>query len=135
MAGDAAGLTDPLTGEGIYYAVKSGKIAAEVCGKFLSGQTSTLADYSEAVNRLLMPELMEANRIKYLFNTFPGKIHRFVRDSERGWKAFCKVLRGERSYADVRSGFGRWRFLWSLVCSIAHQVSDYREKRFRKAGF
>ena len=135
VAGDAAGLTDPLTGEGIYYAVRSGKIAAEVSGKFLSGQISTLATYSEAVNRLLMPELMEANRIKYLFNTFPGKIHRFVRDSERGWKAFCKVLRGERSYADVRSGFGRWRFLWSLVCSIAHQVSDYREKRFMKAGF
>jgi geranylgeranyl reductase family protein len=33
LIGDAAGFADPLTGEGIYYAVKSGKIAAEAIHK------------------------------------------------------------------------------------------------------
>ncbi len=31
LVGDAAGFVDPLTGEGIYYAMKSGIIAAETC--------------------------------------------------------------------------------------------------------
>ena len=31
LVGDAAGFIDPLTGEGIYYALKSGKIAAYAC--------------------------------------------------------------------------------------------------------
>ncbi|MEI6682615.1 MAG: geranylgeranyl reductase family protein [Bacteroidota bacterium] len=130
VAGDAAGLTDPLTGEGIYYAVRSGKLAAEVSLKFLLSATPTLASYSEAVNEELMSELLEANRIKYLFNTIPLRIHRLVRDNDRGWRAFGKVLRGERWYADVRKGFGKWKMLWGLACLVSKWVSGYREKRF-----
>ena len=33
LVGDAAGFIDPLSGEGIYYAMKSGIIAAEACNK------------------------------------------------------------------------------------------------------
>ena len=132
VAGDAGGLTDPLTGEGLYYAVRSGKLAAEASLKFLGSATPSLASYSEAVNDELMTELLEANRIKYLFNTVPTKIHRLVRDNDRVWRAFGKVLRGERWYADVRKGFGRWKMLWGLTCFISKWVSDYREKRFAK---
>ncbi len=130
VAGDAGGLTDPLTGEGIYYAVRSGKLAAEASLKFLGSAAPSLASYSEAVNDELMTELLEANRIKYLFNAVPLKIHRLVRDNDRVWRAFGKVLRGERWYADVRKGFGKWKMLWRLTCLISKWVSDYREKRF-----
>ncbi|MEI6433491.1 MAG: geranylgeranyl reductase family protein [Bacteroidota bacterium] len=135
VAGDAAGLTDPLTGEGIYYAIRSGKLAAEACISYLNCSAPSLLSYSKAVNQDLMTELLEANRIKNLFNTFPMKIHRFVNDSNRAWRAFGKVLRGEKNYADVRNGFGRWKTLWSLVCRMAHVTSYFAEKRFRKTGF
>jgi hypothetical protein len=82
-----------------------------------------------------MPELIEASRIKYLFNSVPLKIHNFVRNSDRAWSAYCKILRGERSYADVRKGFGRWKILWTVACRIAQVISFFKEKRFRKAGF
>jgi len=36
LAGDAAGFCDPLTGEGIYYAMKSGAIAAKACAGALA---------------------------------------------------------------------------------------------------
>jgi geranylgeranyl reductase family protein len=135
VAGDAGGLTDPLTGEGIYYAVRSGHLASEACCRYLEEGSSSMGSYTEAVNDELMAELTEANRVKYLFNTVPGTIHRFVRDSDRGWRAFGKVLRGERRYADVKSGFGKWRSLWSLTCLISRWISDFREKRFAGKGF
>lgn len=133
ITGDAAGLTDPLTGEGIYYAVRSGRIAAEEViasfGKFLAHD-----HYSARINSELMPELLEAQNIKHLFNTVPLKIHRFVRDNDRAWRAFCKVLRGERNYADVRKGFGRYSPLWSVACLGARLISVIREFRLRKGG-
>ena len=134
VAGDAAGLTDPLTGEGIYYAIRSGKLAAESCINYLHSSAPSLSTYSKTVNQLLMNELLEANRIKYLFNTVPLKIHRFVHDSDRAWRAFGKVLRGEKSYADVSNGFGRWKILWGFVCHLAQGFSWFAEKRFKKTG-
>ncbi|MGH9344505.1 MAG: FAD-dependent oxidoreductase [Terriglobia bacterium] len=41
MAGDVAGLVDPLTGEGIYFAMRSGELAAEA---ILQGQPETYAE-------------------------------------------------------------------------------------------
>ncbi|MFH1161261.1 MAG: geranylgeranyl reductase family protein [bacterium] len=119
VLGDAAGLTDPLTGEGIYYAIRSGKIAAAAGYDFLQGRAATLQRYSDEVNEVLMPEILEANRIKTIFNAVPFRIHRLVRDRERVWNAFGKILRGERNYMDVKRGFGRWKFLWGAACWLA----------------
>ena len=135
VAGDAAGLTDPLTGEGIYYAIRSGKLASAACYDYLQGNESSLESYTWAVNKELMNELLEANHIKNIFNTVPLKIHLFVRDNERAWRAFGKVLRGERWYADVRMGFGKWQFLWGAACKVSQWISDIREKRFLGKGF
>jgi menaquinone-9 beta-reductase len=40
LAGEAAGLVNPLTGEGIDYALESGRIAAEHAAAFVAGETS-----------------------------------------------------------------------------------------------
>ncbi len=134
VAGDSAGLTDALTGEGIYYAVRSGKLAADACSGFLNAKQSSLQSYSEQVNDELMDELLEANKIKYLFNTVPLKIHHFVRDSDRAWTAFGKVLRGQRKYADVRMGFGKWKFLWGAACLLSKWISGWKEKKYQENG-
>jgi hypothetical protein len=115
--------------------VRSGILAAKSCYEYLHSDTPSLQSYTAAVNDELMTELLEANRIKFLFNTVPLKIHRFVRDSDRAWKAFAKILRGERWYADVPAGFGRWKELWGISCCISKLVSDHKEKRFLKKGF
>ncbi len=133
-AGDAAGLTDPLTGEGIFYAVKSGKFAAEACSGYLNGKNSSLEQYSELINETIMRELMEAYRIRNIFNTVPGKIHRLVRDNDRVWRGFCKVLRGERNYQDVRNGFGKFKSLWNMTASISSFLYRRKEMNFRETG-
>jgi geranylgeranyl reductase family protein len=122
VTGDAAGLGDPLTGEGIYYAVRSGILAAGTCSDYLSGKIKSMDQYSARVNDELMTELLEANRIKHIFNAAPLKIHLFVRNSDRAWRAFGKILRGERWYADVKTGFGKWHHFWNIICFIARII-------------
>ena len=135
VTGDSAGLTDPLTGEGIHYAIRSGQLAAVSCLQFLGGSTVSLVSYSEAVNQELMEELLEARRIGNIFNTFPVRIHNFVRNSDRAWRAFVRILRGERRYADVRGGFGKWRFLWGITGSLSGMMAAFRERKFGHKGF
>jgi geranylgeranyl reductase family protein len=131
VVGDAAGLTDSLTGEGIYYAVMSGKMAAGSCKQYLdSGNPDALQQYSDQVNDILMTELLEGMKIGHIFNTVPLKIHYFVRDSERAWRAFAKVLRGERSYRDVKLGFGKWKIFWNLAAFAAGQIEKFRKRKF-----
>ncbi len=132
ITGDAAGLGDPLTGEGIYYAVRSGKLAAENCSEYLSGKIKSMNVYSEKINDELMTELLEANRIKHIFNAVPMKVHNFVGESDRAWKAFGKILRGERWYVNVRSGFGKWKYFWNLACFISGIVEKRKKKRYLK---
>jgi len=124
VMGDAAGLTDPLTGEGISYAIRSGKIAALGGYEFLQGKKETLRHYSEEINEFLMPEILEASRVKAIFNAAPFRIHRLVRDRERAWNAFGKVLRGERNYQDVKRGFGRWKFLWRIASILPFRMIE-----------
>ncbi|MCX6281389.1 MAG: geranylgeranyl reductase family protein [Bacteroidetes bacterium] len=132
VTGDAAGLTDALTGEGIYWAVKSGIIASDVLKDRMEGKISDLAAFSLRINAEIIPEMMEAVNISALFNTLPLKIHHWVRNSDRVWKAFGKVLRGERSFADVPLAFGKWRFLWKPVCLLASVISKQKEKQFMR---
>ena len=132
VTGDSAGLGDPLTGEGIFYAIRSGRLAAETCFEYLSGKISSLDIYSKKINDELMTELLAANKIKYLLNAFPLRVHCFVGESDRAWSAFGKILHGERCYADVRRGFGKWKHLWNLICFICGIVGNARKSRFVK---
>ena len=45
LVGDAAGMTDPLLGEGIAYAIGSGRLAAEAVLDVVSGRTADLTAY------------------------------------------------------------------------------------------
>jgi len=134
VAGDAAGLTDSLTGEGIFWAVKSGITAAEVINKRMEEKISDLATYSVRINSEIMPEILEAKRICAFFNAMPSRIHHWVRDRERVWRAFGKVLRGERSFVDVPHAFGKWQPLWKPICILVLALQRRKERNYMKNG-
>jgi len=131
VAGDAAALTDPLTGEGISYAIRSGTIAGRAVWRFLQGNSGSLEAYSGEINEVLMPEILEANRVKTIFNAVPSTIHKMVQKRERVWRAFGKILKGERTYLDVRRGFGKWKFLWGPACWASTLVCRYKEAQYK----
>ncbi len=102
LAGDAAGLTDPFTGEGLYYALRSGQIAAHHVEKFLTGGNGSLLDYEGEIDAGLMQEIIVAGKMRSFFNTFSSYIHNLYRKNDRLWYSFCEVLRGDRTLEGLR---------------------------------
>jgi flavin-dependent dehydrogenase len=51
LVGEAANLVHPLTAEGIYYAIRSAQMAAEVVDDFLNGRTTDLWAYQRQVDQ------------------------------------------------------------------------------------
>ena len=63
--GDAAGLVDTITGEGIPYALISGELAAKAI------QTGRLVEYTNAIKNEILPELKLAARLSPMFYFSP----------------------------------------------------------------
>jgi geranylgeranyl reductase family protein len=102
LVGDAAGLIDPLSGEGIYYGLRSVKMAAPVIMRYLEGKTIDLAEYQSAVDRELMPEFKIARAVQKLNSVVPQIFFERIRNNDRFWRAFCGMLRGDRTYVSLK---------------------------------
>jgi geranylgeranyl reductase family protein len=105
LAGDAAGLADEFTEEGIFYAVHSGMLAARALLGALGGGYRSLSGYERSVDRDIMPELHAARTIARLFYGCMARVPALMLQvSDRIdylWRAFFRVQRGESSYAAV----------------------------------
>jgi len=115
LLGDAAGLVDPLTGEGIYYAIKSAKLAAPIISHCLQAGTTDLKGYQDAAAKEIMPELKASQALFRLFAWFPGLYFKAIEGSDRLWRASCRLLRGELSYINLKERLGSFQFLFNLL--------------------
>lgn len=104
LAGDAAGLVDPFSGEGIYYALKSGRLAAKAIISFLQG-AGDLQRYSEAVQKELLPSLNYAGRIAKVVYSLTPVVHRLVRANPEVARRLVEVLFGSQTYPEL------WQYL------------------------
>jgi geranylgeranyl reductase family protein len=106
LLGDAAGLADPLTGEGIYNAIQSAQLAAPVIeGSLVRGKVE-LEDYQRIVESRIISELRIARRLWKFFVQFPHLALRMLNQNEEVWKALSGLMLGEISYADLRRRAG-----------------------------
>jgi len=62
LAGDAAGLTNPVTGAGIAAAVQSGALAGRAAAELIGGKTAALDDYEEELSDIFDAALDRALR-------------------------------------------------------------------------
>jgi flavin-dependent dehydrogenase len=95
VAGDAAGLLEPWTREGISYALRSGTWAGTVAA---SG--GGLTAYAEKVERELEPEMIAGRRLLGVFSRRPALVH-LAMATPLGWRAFESFCRGDLSMARV----------------------------------
>jgi len=95
VAGDAAGLLEPWTREGISYALRSGSWAGEVAAK-----GTDLAAYDDRIIADLVPEMDAGRRLLRVFAKRPGLVHAAMA-TPLGWRAFEAFCRGELSMANV----------------------------------
>lgn len=108
LAGDAAGLVDPMTGEGIGHAMLSGRLAAEAAVAALgAGAPETaLARYRTALAPL-HGELRAARTLqRVLFGRAShAMMLRIVAARPSMQRRMLALLAGEIDYADIRRGF------------------------------
>lgn len=115
LVGDAAGLIDFWTGEGICYAIRSAQMAAPAICDYLEGRASGLQQYEKSVDRELMPELHIARTLTRIGVWFPRLAYTLMKNSDWAWNAGCQILRAEKSYHDVRNKLGRFTFLFDIA--------------------
>jgi geranylgeranyl reductase family protein len=109
LLGDAAGLTDPLTGEGIYYAIRSAQLAAPVIGNCLAKAGGGLQEYQQLVDEKIMSELRIARTLSSYFVRFPGPAFRMLSKRNGVWTAERNVMLGETDYSAVKEKIGGFK--------------------------
>lgn len=98
LAGDAAHLVDPLFGEGIYYAVRSGQMAAAAVLGTLADSSRSLFDYDTAVRREIYAEFHVASRLAHIIYTFPRLCHRLTSRYQDVIQLYYDVFKGRETY-------------------------------------
>jgi geranylgeranyl reductase family protein len=106
LVGDAAGLVDPLSGEGITAAVASGIAVAAPADDYLRGRTRDLAAYQYIVERELLPDLVASRALMEVFHAWPGATTYLAMHSDRLWRRFTALLRGEQTYSSIVASTG-----------------------------
>ncbi|MFF3852297.1 geranylgeranyl reductase family protein [Micromonospora sp. NPDC002575] len=94
VAGDAAGLLEPWSREGISYALRSGALAgAAVAGGDLDG-------YRQAVDRDLVPSMRAGHRLLEVFSRRPDVFHALLA-TPAGWRMFVRFCQGRASFDET----------------------------------
>src|SRR5580700_9564815 len=107
--GDAGGLVDPITGEGLYYAMRSGDLASQVA----LSESQSFAEKAQAYRHLLRHEFAAdlefgaaiARRVflgRFLFSTVPARMVGFVRRSPRFRALIEDLFAGTQPYLGLK---------------------------------
>ncbi len=103
LTGDAAGLVDPFSGEGIYYAVLSGIIAAGTIANELEEHGSLSKKYTKEINRQIVKDFTYAKWCADIYFMSPSFFYR--RDRVIG--AFTRLSNKETRYRNIFNEFRR----------------------------
>ena len=105
VAGDAAGLLEPWTREGISFALRSGAFAGEAAAKAAvadspAAAAEALDEYAAAVNRVLVPEMHAGQRFLAAFSKHPGVFHTGLA-TRIGQRLFSHICRSDLTYPEI----------------------------------
>ncbi len=109
--GDAAGLVDPLTGEGIYYAMRSGELAAEalVSSRSPNSTNGVASRYMQLLRDDFVEELEIAAKLARVFylgdtglGTVPQRMIQFARHNARIRQLLQDLVSGAQNYSGLR---------------------------------
>jgi flavin-dependent dehydrogenase len=127
MIGDAAGFTDPITGEGLYYALRSGELLAQA---ILAGEPGL---YRSRLKQDFLPEIEMAARIANRFFTgqwmgdaVTERMVQFTQHSPRFQQLMCDMFAGTQLYLDLRQRL--YRTLPAMVAESAISALGLRRR-------
>lgn len=97
LVGDAAGLINPLFGDGLFHAIRSGRLAAEAV---VAGEPTS---HTARVHELLAADFEAARRLARIFYNLPGLTYRHAISQPQATPLAVRLLGGELSFR----GLGR----------------------------
>jgi flavin-dependent dehydrogenase len=107
--GDAAGLVDPITGEGLYYAIRSADLAARALLSEASELADKVAQYSRLLRRDFAADLEFGSRLakrvfqgRFLFGAVPSRMVQFTRRSQRFSAVMQDLFAGKQPYLGLK---------------------------------
>lgn len=103
LAGDAAGLLEPLTREGISYAVRSGELAGAGAAALARGTApqAVQASYTRQITSTLGREMLAGAAALRMFERRPGIVHNLLRYNPWAWRQFVKIADGRISLQEI----------------------------------
>jgi geranylgeranyl reductase family protein len=115
LVGDAAGLVDPVSGDGIYEALVSAKLAADAI------TTDSIETYATKLRARLDPLAAAGWGAKVALDRFPRAVFAVMR-LPITWRALEKVVTGE--VGDPSSTHGAERRAMKLIEALARRAGD-----------
>ena len=118
LIGDAAGLVDPITREGIFFALES---AASIADALTHGDAASI--YSQRVREQTIAELRRAARLKAGFfrPAFAGLMMRALYESPAIRTVMADLVAGRQSYGSLK-----WRLLKTFELGLAWRALTAR---------
>ncbi len=100
LLGDAGGMVDPITREGIFFALTSANLAADS----LAGNGDPTSRYTRLVHQRIYPELIRAARLKARFFTprFVGLLVRALEGNRAIQSVMSDLIAGRQPYEGLR---------------------------------
>jgi geranylgeranyl reductase family protein len=121
VIGDAAGLVDPVSGDGMFEAFLSAKLAAETVTDLLQGRADRLEPYGEELTRRLATHLWASWGVKAALDRFPRTTFAIAR-SKIVWRTVERLVRGE--IEDVGAARGVARPPLKALAALARAAGD-----------
>jgi geranylgeranyl reductase family protein len=106
LVGDAAGLIDPVSGDGMYECFVSAKHATAAILDLLAGRASSLAPYESAVEASLLPLHRASWKLKEALDRWPRASWRVAR-TKLLWRSIERLLLGELAAPGEQHGLAR----------------------------
>jgi geranylgeranyl reductase family protein len=105
LAGDSAGLVDPFSGEGLFYAVRSGQVASQVISERIGDEELDLPRAYEArCNSEFGDDLRHALILSRIMHCWPGVFLRLLASEEEILDKYMEIAASRSSY----KGYVRW---------------------------
>ncbi|MER0244848.1 geranylgeranyl reductase family protein [Streptomyces sp. HSW2009] len=120
VCGDAAGLLEPWTREGISFALRSGRLAGEWAVRIAEAHDAVDArrqalNYAFAIKSGLGVEMGVGRRLLTAFERRPGMVHAALTGLRPAWRAFAKITRGNTTLAEIVRTHPSARRLMSVI--------------------
>jgi flavin-dependent dehydrogenase len=119
LAGDAACLVDPITGEGISNAMRSGVLAAQAIQQAIQGQGKASAIYDKSLKNIKQ-DLLVAYLMSIPLNTMPNITILVLRENREIVHLLKDIMLGKGRYGEL---------IWALIKAIPNTIMAYLKGR------